>query len=599
MSGSPRHYLAWGLRVRSDLAVPSLGGASRATPDVTIRLGSVPAAEPSGGRARPWASAPGVFRLEVDGVARYVVRGGREVTVEPTGGDEGSLNAFLLGPVMAACLQQRGVVPLHASAVETDGGAVLFTGGSGTGKSALAAALVEGGYRLVSDDIAALVVDAGGVPEALPAFPGLRLWADTVEALGWEGRTRGAVRDGLQKYWAPVGRFRPGRLRLRAVYALRIHNRNDLETEAVAPAGAFELLARSTYGAPLAHPAAVRRAHFRTLAAAARRARFGRLTRPAGPCHPARLADEFERLLGKDADARDRRRADRPRRNRAAPPASANRIPKEGSVVWLASHPKSGNTWLRALLTNYLGEGGVPASINALIDGWQACRRDLFDRHLATPSSDLLPDEILCLRPAFHASLAADLPRPTFIKVHEACLTTAAGPLFPAAATAGVVYLGRHPGDVAAARAHHEQWPLDRAIGQMNRPDAALAGSSRRIHALLPQPIGTWSGHATSWLESGRPVHVVRYEDMLADPGESFASVLRFAGFEPDPARLAEAVENSRFERLRAEEERVGFRERQPTAPSFFRSGISSGWRDALTAEQGLDVLIPSRPPGG
>ena len=46
------------------------------------------------------------------------------------------------------------------------------------------------------------------------------------------------------------------------------------------------------------------------------------------------------------------------------------------SIVWLASYPKSGNTWLRAVLTSYLRDDGEPASINALIGGPVASDRE-------------------------------------------------------------------------------------------------------------------------------------------------------------------------------------------------------------------------------
>ena len=84
--------------------------------------------------------------------------------------------------------------------------------------------------------------------------------------------------------------------------------------------------------------------------------------------------------------------------------------------------------------------------------------------------------------------LAADLPRPTFVKVHAACLRTPSGPLFPQAATAGVVYLLRNPCDVALSFAHHLQWSINRTVTVMDRREAALAPQDRSIADVLPQP---------------------------------------------------------------------------------------------------------------
>ena len=238
---------------------------------------------------------------------------------------------------------------------------------------------------------------------------------------------------------------------------------------------------------------------------------------------------------------------------------------------------------MRAVLTNYLRGGEGPGSINALIGSSIASSRERFDELVGIPSSDMTGAELLRHRPRFHELLAAELPRPTFVKVHEACLRTAGGPLFPRAATAGAVYLVRNPLDVAVSLAHHLQWPFDRTVAVLNRPAAALTGPSRGIGAQLPQPLGPWSGHAASWLESGLPLHVARYEDMLAHPRAAFAAIVRFAGLDDDAARLARSVDHARFDRLRAQEQACGFRERQPTAPSFFRAGRAGSWRDVLS----------------
>ena len=270
------------------------------------------------------------------------------------------------------------------------------------------------------------------------------------------------------------------------------------------------------------------------------------------------------------------------------------------SIVWLASYPKSGNTWLRALLSNYLRSEGEPAPINALVGGWAANDRTAFDECIGLDSSDMTLEEILRHRPLFHEWLARDAEAdgPAFVKIHDACVRTAGGAaLFPKATTAGVVYLVRNPLDVAVSYAHHRQKSIDDTVRKMNDPTAAEGGASRGIHTRLPEPLLTWSGHVASWLDQGElPVHVARYEDLLADPVAAFGAVVRFAGLDWDDACLARATGHSTFSRLRAQEEEGGFQEKQPTAPSFFRAGVAGSWRSALTPRQ-VRALVDAHGP--
>ena len=301
------------------------------------------------------------------------------------------------------------------------------------------------------------------------------------------------------------------------------------------------------------------------------------------------------------------------------------------SIVWLASYPKSGNTWLRAVLTNYLRAGpergsyNEPASINALIARPVAADREAFDELVGLDSSDLAPDEALRHRALFHALLAREAaeppagepPRPAFVKVHDAYLHTGDGTaLFPKAATAGVVYLVRNPLDVAVSYAHHRRKPIDDTVRWMNDPAAAEAEVAGGIHTQLPQPMLTWSGHVSSWLDQeALPMHVARYEDLLADPMAAFGAIVRFAGLDREDgtpagergrsgtpgrsstsARLARAVDHAAFSRLRAQEEESGFSEKQPTAPSFFRAGVAGSWRTALGPRQ-VRALVDAHGP--
>lgn len=318
MAASANHYSAYGLHWRSELALPFRPAAAARRADVTVRSGDVVGASilPGAGKGLWSHDSTGVFRMNVPRVARYRVEKGAAIVVDPAGGGDADVRTFLLGSVLAACLQQRGIVTLHASAVAVDGGAVLFAGGSGAGKSSLAAAFVERGYGLLADDVAGVVVDRERRATALPAFPRLRLWEDALDGPGGGTRTFTRVRDELEKYEVPVERFHADPLPVRAVFVLSSHGREAIETATLPPARAFESLVARTYRRRFMNRAG-RQGHFGTLAALAGQAAVVRAGRPGGlPCVGA-LADELERRLRVDA-----------RGQRDAARAAAGRTPK-------------------------------------------------------------------------------------------------------------------------------------------------------------------------------------------------------------------------------------------------------------------------------
>ena len=125
MSADPEYYTAYGLSIRSEVALPCQPVSPAAEPDLPIRFGALPALlDASADLHGLWQSMPGRSLFNVHGVARFPVKDGREIVVESGHGSLSAARTFLLGSVLAACLQQRGIVTLHASAIATDAGAV-------------------------------------------------------------------------------------------------------------------------------------------------------------------------------------------------------------------------------------------------------------------------------------------------------------------------------------------------------------------------------------------------------------------------------------------------------------------------------------------
>lgn len=198
-----RDYSVFGLRLRSDLALPELHACADAgEPDVVVAEGSVAAPEEEG---RGYEMLPGGTRLSVAEAGRFWIAGGDRITYQRLpGASEKNLRLFLLGSALGALLHQRGLLPLHANAIEVAGRAVAFMGHSGAGKSTIAAWFHDRGYPVLADDVCVVTFAPDGTPLAHGGIPRLRLWREALEA---SGRDAGAFEpsfDDMDKYDVPT-----------------------------------------------------------------------------------------------------------------------------------------------------------------------------------------------------------------------------------------------------------------------------------------------------------------------------------------------------------------------------------------------------------
>lgn len=226
-----RHYAIFHLTVSAPFELSGFAPCPGERSEVVIRLGTVPArlegAEHVWGRNQLKGSE---FLLTVAGVARYLVRGGAEIIVDPEhGAHPESLRLYLLGSVFGALLHQRGELVLHASSVATDRGAVLLLGRSGHGKSTLAALLGRSGHRLLGDD-KAVVLRQGGKTLLCAGPKQSWLRRDAIERMGIQEPELESRRDDRDKYsWqgAALASNRP--CPIHRIYELTFHERMEPE----------------------------------------------------------------------------------------------------------------------------------------------------------------------------------------------------------------------------------------------------------------------------------------------------------------------------------------------------------------------------------
>ncbi|WP_420405182.1 sulfotransferase domain-containing protein [Nisaea sp.] len=263
-------------------------------------------------------------------------------------------------------------------------------------------------------------------------------------------------------------------------------------------------------------------------------------------------------------------------------------------IIWLASYPKSGNTWMRAFLANYVLNTPDPVPLGDLrAFSLSDVRPRFYDQVFDGDIRRMTAGESVSLRAAAQRRLAAAKDHDHFVKTHSRQGMLQGMPLIDRSVSAGAIYIVRNPLDVVPSYASHLGVDIDRAIGVMADPDHATLEADVQIKTA----IGRWDTHVASWLDDAQslPVCLVRYEDMRAAPEKTFGQVIRTLGLPSDPDRLARAVRHSSFEELSRQESESGFSERPPHMERFFRAGrsgagaqeLASGQRDRLVAEFG------------
>lgn len=264
-----------------------------------------------------------------------------------------------------------------------------------------------------------------------------------------------------------------------------------------------------------------------------------------------------------------------------------------GALIWLASYPKSGNTWLRAFLANLLIDSATPVDINQFA---RFCPtesgRPLYEHHFKIPLEDVAIADITALRPKVQKALADNNKGPVFLKTHNYMGAWFGAPFHNLDVLGAAIYIVRNPLDIAISAADHFGISVDDAIKRLNT--VGMGTDLTKTH--IPEVHNTWSIHVDSWTSHPNPrLLVLRYEDLLLSPEQTFKQVLGFLKLKLPEDRFQRALAHSSFASLVAQEAENGFGEKSKHSVRFFREGKSDGWREKMTDEQVRQVINDHR----
>jgi len=261
------HYVVYGLNIISDFPLPELTlSANLCNPleatgiDEPVHIVRSDLSDLADSYCEMLKNDEHQFYLEINNVARYFATHGSEIRIQvfPAAHAQ-EVRLFLLGTVLGMVLHQRGVLPMHASALSVDDSCILFTGASGAGKSTTAGLLNQRGFSILADDVTAITQDSATQSRAWPGFPRLKLWQDAIDSLDKRDSVKIPDHVRLNKFHLMVDDFNYQQkpLRVSRIYELHdwdsIHNRglpgskSDIQIRQVSGHEAMAVLLRNTY----------------------------------------------------------------------------------------------------------------------------------------------------------------------------------------------------------------------------------------------------------------------------------------------------------------------------------------------------------------
>ena len=272
---------------------------------------------------------------------------------------------------------------------------------------------------------------------------------------------------------------------------------------------------------------------------------------------------------------------------------------------YLASYPKSGNTWLRILLKEYkrlfdVAHGSsrssvsdprsLPVNINTDIKtGAIASSRQWLNDQIGVNTCNLTYSDLDPLRGYAGQSSHVFAMEDRYHKVHDAFRSpqSLGRPVVCPGNCNGAVYMIRNPEDVVVSLAHHMGFSLGESVEFMLNPSAKMAASETAGSSQVRQFLGSWAAHVKSWTsQSVIPIHLVRYEDLLGDGLTTFSGLLSFLGIPEDLGLVDKALSNTSIAKLQQQEQALGGFVEAGVGPGFFRSGRSGEGKEKLEPGQ-------------
>ncbi|CAM4140585.1 ATP-binding cassette domain-containing protein [Paenibacillus alkaliterrae] len=299
------YYRIFGLNIRSKIVLPEAYEIHGIISEFDVEIELNPPQEDCQDQftTANYRFDNGRFLFHVPETAFYSITSGAHITITPyPGADEAKIRLFLLGTCMGVLLMQRGILPLHGSAVVIDGKVYAIVGESGAGKSTLAAAFARVGYPLMTDDVIAVSLsNDSSAATVYPSYPQQKLWEESIEQLGLLSQNYSTIYQRVNKYAVPIQyQFYREPLPLAGVVELTKVFEPEPSIKAYNRLEGLHVLNVHTYRNSLLHLLNLQQWQFQSIARLASQLPVYQLRRPVDGFSAFNLVDQIVSLIHKE-----------------------------------------------------------------------------------------------------------------------------------------------------------------------------------------------------------------------------------------------------------------------------------------------------------
>ena len=252
-------------------------------------------------------------------------------------------------------------------------------------------------------------------------------------------------------------------------------------------------------------------------------------------------------------------------------------------IIWCASYPKSGNTWIRAIITSLIySEDGI-FNFNLLKKVGQFPRRDHF-KELTDDFTDL--NNLSKYWITAQEKINSDGKLRIF-KTHNGNYNFSKNNFTNKKNTLGVIYIVRDPRNIISSLSNHYQHDFKISTDFLLNEKSFLLNKdpNYKTEENIITLLGSWKNHYNSWKISSNLL-LIRYEDLILDVKSQVNRLSnflkKFAYFYTNEIKINNIIETTSFELLKKKEENEGFEEAVNSKIKFFNSGPKSNWKNIV-----------------